>query len=98
MTEKKRIALADIVESGMIGPGPPRPEPSLRRQQPNAADPVAQLVQEANRQLPNLPADQQREISDRPGQAARRRATNDNRSVAVLVAQLTMLLVRSRGS
>ena len=58
-------------------------------------DPVAQLVQEANRQLPNLPADQQREISDVLGRLHGARATNDNRSVAVLVAQLTMLLVRS---
>ena len=98
MTEKKRIALADIVESGMIGPAGSAPSTVVTAGAAEAADPVAQLVQEANRQLPNLPADQQREISELLGKLHGARSTNDNRSVSVLVAQLTMLLVRSRGS
>jgi molecular chaperone DnaK (HSP70) len=98
MTEKKRIALADIVESGMIGPAGSGPSTVVTAGAAEAADPVAQLVQEANRQLPNLPADQQREISDLLGRLHGARLTNDSRSVSVLVAQLTMLLVRSRGS
>ena len=98
MTEKKRIALADIVESGMIGPAASGPSAAESVGAAEASDPVAQLVQEANRQLPNLPADRQREISDVLGKLYDARSTNDNRAVAVLVAQLTMLLVRSRGS
>jgi molecular chaperone DnaK len=98
MTEKKRIALADIVESGMIGPAGTGPAAVDAAHASEAVDPVAQLVQEANRQLPNLPADQQREISDLLGRLHGARLTSDSRSVSVLVAQLTMLLVRSRGS
>ena len=99
MTEKKRIALADIVESGMIGPEANAPwavDPA--RPAAQAADPVVQMIEEANRQLPNLPADRQRELSDLLGRLHEARATNDNRAVAVLVAQLTMLLVTNRGS
>jgi hypothetical protein len=98
MTEKKRIALADIVESGLIGPAASAPSGVDPAGTSESADPLAQLVQEANRRLPNLPADQQREISELLGKLHGARATNDNRSVSVLVAQLTMLLVRSRGS
>ena len=80
MTEKKRIALAEIVESGMIGPaGAGRPGRRCRRAAAEASDPVAQLVEEANRQLPNLPADRQREMSDVLGRLHGARATNDTR-------------------
>ena len=95
MTEKKRLDLAQIVESGMIGPEAGAPTVSSATPG-GASDPVAQLVEEANRQLPNLPADRQRELSDVLGRLHGARATNDSRAVAVLVAQLTMLLVRSR--
>jgi hypothetical protein len=99
MTEKKRIALADIVESGMIGPGAASPGGGAAAgPAPEASDPVVQLVEEANRLLPNLPADRQREMSDVLGRLHGARATNDTRNVAVLVAQLTMLLVRGRGA
>ncbi len=94
MTEKKRLALADIVESGMISPEPRGP--TAAGTSAGASDPVVQLVEEANRQLPNLPAESQREMSDVLGRLHGARATNDARSVAVLVAQLTMLLVRGR--
>lgn len=95
MTEKKRLDLAQIVESGMIGPeagASAIPSESAA----GVSDPVAQLVEEANRQLPNLSADRQRELSDVLGRLHGARATNDSRAIAVLVAQLTMLLVRSR--
>jgi molecular chaperone DnaK len=99
MTEKKRIALADIVESGMIGPDAgATASPGAAGAVGGAPDPVAQLVEEANRQIASLPADRQRELSDLLGRLHGARATNDARSVAVLVAQLTMLLVRARGS
>jgi molecular chaperone DnaK (HSP70) len=99
MTEKKRIALADIVESGMIGPGPAAPGgAAVAGSAPEASDPVVQLVEEANRLLPNLPSDRQREMNDVLGRLHGARATNDTRKVAVLVAQLTMLLVRGRGN
>ncbi len=96
MTEKKRLDLAEIVESGMIGPEAGAPTVPSAAPGTGASDPVAQLVEEANRQLPNLPADRQRELSDVLGRLHGARATNDSRAVAVLVAQLTMLLVRSR--
>ena len=97
MTEKKRIALADIVESGMIGPQAGDASSAAPGEPGAANDPVAQLVEEANRVLPNLPADRQREMGDILGKIHESRASNDARSVAVLVAQLTMLLVRGRG-
>jgi molecular chaperone DnaK (HSP70) len=100
MTEKKRIALADIVESGMIGadanaatPGTAGP-PGVATAAPN---PVAQIVEEATRRLPSLPADRQRELAAVLAQLEQARASNDTRAIAVLVAQLTMLLVRSQG-
>ncbi len=77
MTEKKRIALADIVESGMIGPERRPAAAGHPAQRPVRPDPVAQLVEEANRQLPNLPADRQREMSDVLGRLHGARATND---------------------
>jgi hypothetical protein len=99
MTEKKRIALADIVESGMIGPGAAAPGGAVAAGAPqDAGDPIAQLVEEANRLLPNLPADRQREMNDVLGRLHGARATNDTRNVAVIVAQLTMMLVRGRGT
>jgi molecular chaperone DnaK (HSP70) len=99
MTEKKRIALADIVESGMIGPGAAAPGGAVAAGgTQDAADPVVQLVEEANRLLPNLPADRQRELNDVLGRLHGARATNDSRNVAVLVAQLTMMLVRGRSN
>jgi molecular chaperone DnaK len=95
MTEKKRLDLAAIVESGMIGPEPGGSAPPAAA--PGAADPLTPLIEEANRQLPTLPADRQREMSDILGRLREARTTNDARMVAVLVAQLTMLLVRSKG-
>jgi len=96
MTEKKRIALAEIVGAGLIDPGASASSAAAVAGAAEASDPIAQLVQEANRQLPNLPADRQREMSDVLGRLHGARSTNDNRAVAVLVAQLTMLLVQSR--
>jgi molecular chaperone DnaK len=99
MTEKKRIALADIVESGMIGGEAQAPwAASGAETAVPTNDPVVQLVEEASRQLPNLPALRQREINDLLGRLQSARATSDNRSIAVLVAQLTMLLVKGGGS
>ena len=91
MTEKKRTSLADIVESGIdraqgaVAEWPPRPVQLSPWTRPI---PVVQLVEEANRLLPGLPADRQRELNDVLGRLHGARATNDTRNVAVLVAQL----------
>jgi molecular chaperone DnaK len=99
MTEKKRIALAEIVSSGMIAAEVSAPRAAAAAGASGQADdPVVQLVEEANRRLPNLSADRQRELSDLLGRLHGARATGDGGSLAVLVAQLTMLLVKSRGS
>ena len=91
MTEKKRLALAEIVESGMIGP-----ETKDAKASAPASNPIEQLIAEATERLPTLRADRQRELSELLGQLNQARAANDARGMAVLVAQLTMLLVRNR--
>jgi molecular chaperone DnaK (HSP70) len=99
MTEKKRLALADIVGSGMISPeASALTAADASGASAQAADPIAKLIEDANRQLPNLSADRQREMSDLLGRLHSARATNDNHSFTILVAQLTMLMLKSQSS
>ena len=89
MTEKKRITLADIVESGMIGPDTaahllrrpmPRRNCSGRQVPRTQADPVAQLIAEATRQLPGQPAElSSGSRTEVLGQLQEARASNDVR-------------------
>jgi molecular chaperone DnaK len=97
MTEKKRIALAEIVDAGIVGPaaqaaeggGPPAGLPQ-------GTDPIKQLIDDATQRLPSLPATRQREVSEVLAQIEQARASNNARELAVLVARLTMLLVKSQ--
>ncbi len=95
MTEKKRVALSELVETGLIGPEATQTAAGVGGSKaPEAPNPIEQLIAEATARLPTLRADRQRELSEVLAQLNRARATNDSRGVAVLVAQLTMLLVR----
>jgi molecular chaperone DnaK len=102
MTEKKRIALSEIVESGMIGPATVGGDSGtsggggMPFSNPPGADPIKQLIDDAVERLSTLPASQQREISEVLAQIEQARATNNTREVAVLVARLTMLLIKAK--
>jgi molecular chaperone DnaK len=97
MTEKKRIALSEIVESGMIGPASPADGASgAAGAPPPAGDPIKQLIDDALERLPTLPAAQQRSVSEVLTQIEQARAANNPREVAVMVARLTMLLVKGK--
>jgi molecular chaperone DnaK len=93
LTQKKRIELAQMVETGMIaatpaaGPGKPAA----------GGNPFEQLIAEAHSRLPTLRADRQRELADALAQLEQAMASNDARSVPMLVAQLTILLARDKG-
>jgi hypothetical protein len=93
MTEKKRIALADQVASGLIGPAQPE---GGKAPAPAAPNPIDQIIEEAHKLLPSLRVDRQRELTEILGQLEQARAANDTRQMPVLVAQLTMLVVRNR--
>jgi hypothetical protein len=90
MTEMKRIALAQQVETGVVSA-----EMEAAKSAP-AANPTDQLVAEAVARLPSLRADKQRELAELLGQLQQARVANDARNVSLLVAQLTLLLVRLR--
>ncbi len=59
-------------------------------------NPTDQLIAEATAQLPRLRADKQRELAELLVQVQQARTANDTRQIALLVAQLTLLLVRLR--
>ena len=94
MTEKKRIALADQVAAGLIGPGGTAPEAKMPSSTP--ADPIDQVISEAQKLLPSLQANRQRELSELLSQLEQARATNDTRSIPSLVTQLTMFVLRNK--
>jgi molecular chaperone DnaK (HSP70) len=102
MHEKKRIDLAKMVETGMIGPSSPPagggvPSRGGAGPEPSAGDPLDQMIKEAADLLPTLPAARQRELSEVLSQLQQARAAKDARAIAGLVPQLAMLLVRMRG-
>jgi hypothetical protein len=62
-----------------------------------AADPIDQMVREANELLPALPASKQRELTQLLAQLQEARTSKDARAIAALVPRLAMLLVKGRG-
>jgi molecular chaperone DnaK len=94
MTEKKRIALADQVASGLIGPGQGEAKPAPTGGA--AANPIDQIVEEARKLLPGLRADRQRELTELLTRLELARASNDTRGMPALFAELTMFVVRNK--
>jgi molecular chaperone DnaK len=96
MTEKKRIALSEVVERGIIAPGGDSGGSTAVTATPQPANPIQQLIAQARERLSSLPPNRQREMADILTQLEQAAATNDTRSMASLVAQLTMMLVASK--
>jgi molecular chaperone DnaK len=82
LTEKKRLDLADMVQSGVITQAPP--------------DPVTKLVLQAHEMLPSLPPDRQREIMDALQRVTEARAGGNKEALATAMSKLTMLIMRDR--
>lgn len=98
MTEKKRIALSQMVETGMMAAADaPAAGGSMGGGAAAAADPIDQMVKEANDLLPSLAASKQRELTDLLTQLREARASKDSRAIAGLVPRLAMMLVKGRG-
>ncbi len=96
MTEKKRIALSEIVETGMIAPAVPGGTKPDGVGTAPPIDPIKQLLDDAIERIPTLPPKQQREVSEVVALIEQARASNNAREIAVLVARLTMLLVKAK--
>lgn len=94
MTEKKRIALSEVVDSGIIA-GSPAGEGGEAAAPSNRIDPIEQLVRQAHERMPTLRADRQKELASVLAKVEEARASNDTQSLSVLVAQITMILVGS---
>ena len=92
MTEKKRVALSEMVETGIISTD--AKEAGAGK---SSKDPIQQFIDETTSELSTLPAHRQREVSEVLAQLEQARAVKDNRTVSMLVAQLTILRARDRG-
>ena len=94
MTEKKRIDLAKMVETGVITSEQAHPPSPGGGPAPGAGDPLEQLIKEATDLLAVLPAGRQRELAEVLNQLQQARLANDTRTIAGLVPRLAMLMVQ----
>jgi molecular chaperone DnaK len=94
LTQKKRVELAAVLDSGQLPPAPTGAPPPAMGAAPAADDPVDSLVQQASTLVQTLPADKQREMLDAIHKVIQARASGVG--VAGAVATLTALVMRSR--
>ena len=92
MTEKKRIDLAKMVETGLITSDQAGKPPSSGA----SGDALDHMIQDASAMLSTLPVARQREIAEILIQLQQARAANDGRMITSLVPRLAMLLVQVR--
>lgn len=97
MTEKKRIAMAEVVETGIVPTSTTGSAAGGAAGGGGAAgpDPIAQLVETATERLSSLPANEQRELSEKLAALRDARASNNSQQVALLVGEITMIMTRT---
>jgi molecular chaperone DnaK len=89
MTEKKRIALSEVVERGvLVAPGQESAAPA-----PPANATVA-LIAEANQRMTTLRVDKQRELAELLRKLEDARAARDDRAVGLACGQLALFLAQ----
>lgn len=99
MTEKKRIAMAEVVETGIVPTSESESSPhtgSVGGAAGAAAnDPIEQLVATATDRLSTLPANEQRELSAKLAALRDARSSNNSQQIALLVGEITMIITKS---
>jgi molecular chaperone DnaK (HSP70) len=85
ITERKRLSMAELVETGVM-------KVEAASGGGASGDPIDQFVADATDKLSALPANQQRELSEKLRQLHEARANHNTRQQAMLVAEMTMML------
>ncbi len=96
LIEKRRVALAEAVASGLVMMGPDSQEKTAGSS-PGAApqtvqDPVAELIRRAQAMANYLPAGEQTELNRALAQLAQARANNDQSEQSRVVLKITAIL------
>lgn len=92
MTEKKRLALSQVLSGGSAF----AESGAAESRASEVSDPVGALVAKANEQIPSLPPERQREMVDIVNRINLARAENNVREQGTLVSQLTIAIMRNR--
>ena len=90
LTEKKRVALSEVVSAGTVPALGPAATPAA------GPDPMDALVTQAREMLQTLPADRQREMIEVLGKLEQARAMGDRDAAASAIAALTVVVMKNR--